>query len=122
SVMHGLAGEGDVMRMGGLKKWMPHTRWTFLICCLAIAGIFPLSGFWSKDAILGGVYPASWDTTPGLPPFWAGVERFFALNLGNILYFTLLAAAGCTAFYMFRLYFLVFQGEHRGPAGQSATT
>src|SRR5439155_6278667 len=92
--------------------WMPHTRWTFLICCLAIAGIPPLAGFWSKDAILGGVYHASWPTGPNP----GGLELFFANNLGHILYFTLLIAAGCTAFYMFRLYFLAFEGTYRGPA------
>jgi NADH-quinone oxidoreductase subunit L len=114
--MHGLSGEGDIMRMGGLKKWMPHTRWTFLIYCLAIAGIFPFAGFWSKDAILGGVWHASWPTGPNP----GTLELFFAQHLGLILYFTLLAAAGCTAFYMFRLYFLVFEGEYRGPHGDGA--
>ena len=116
SIMHGLAGEGDIMRMGGLKKWMPQTRWTFLIYCLAIAGIFPFAGFWSKDAILGGVYYATWPTGPNP----AGLELFFANNLGHILYGILLLAAGCTAFYMFRLYFLVFEGEYRGPAPEAA--
>src|SRR6476620_9781427 len=110
SVMHALDGEGDISRMGGLKKWLPHTRWTFLICCLAIAGIPPLSGFWSKDAILGGLHAAQWPV--GMNP--GAAEVWFATHLGHILYFTLLFAAGCTAFYMFRLYFLVFEGEYRG--------
>jgi NADH-quinone oxidoreductase subunit L len=110
SVMHALDGEGDISRMGGLKKWLPHTRTTFLIYCLAIAGIPPFAGFWSKDAILGGAHAALWPVGPNA----GGAEVFFANHLGTILYFTLLAAAGCTAFYMFRLYFLVFEGEYRG--------
>ncbi|MDB4967628.1 MAG: proton-translocating NADH-quinone oxidoreductase, chain [Myxococcales bacterium] len=125
SVMHGLNGEGDIMRMGGLRKWMPHTRWTFLIACLAIAGIFPLSGFWSKDAILGGVWHASW-LTSGPPTNFLEKMAFakdgdqFVIHLGHFLYPVLLLAAGCTAFYMFRLYWLAFGGEYRGPAVSSA--
>jgi NADH-quinone oxidoreductase subunit L len=126
SIMHGLAGEGDIFRMGGLKKWMPHTRWTFLICCLAIAGIFPLSGFWSKDAILGGLWDVRFPTS-GPPTNWLEAHTFvhgggndFYVPLGHWLYPVLLLAAGCTAFYMFRLYFLVFEGEYRGPAGETA--
>src|SRR5262249_21652078 len=60
SVMHALSGEGDITRMGGLKRYLPHTRWTFLIYCLAIAGIFPFAGFWSKDGILAGAHAAQW--------------------------------------------------------------
>ena len=120
SVMHGLAGEGDIMRMGGLKKWMPQTRWTFWIYCMAISGVFPFAGFWSKDAILGGLIDARWPTS-GPPTAWyerwtftaAGNGDYF-VNLGHFLYPVLLLAAGCTAFYMFRLYFLVFGGEYRG--------
>jgi len=120
SVMHGLAGEGDIMRMGGLKKWMPQTRWTFLIYCLAISGIFPFAGFWSKDAILGGLIDARWPTSG--PPT-NGFEKWlfmpaepgqWYINLGHWLYPVVLLAAGCTAFYMFRLYFLVFEGKYRG--------
>jgi NADH-quinone oxidoreductase subunit L len=110
SVMHALGNEGDITRMGGLKKYLPHTRWTFLIYCCAIAGLPPLAGFWSKDAILGGAFVANWPPTPGAH----GAELFFASHLGMILYGVLLVAAGCTAFYMFRLYYLVFEGEYRG--------
>ena len=109
SVMHALSGEGDITRMGGLRKHLPHTHATFLLCCLAIAGIIPLSGFWSKDAILGGAHAAMW-----LPKGTGGAEVFFAHHLGLILYLILLATAACTAFYMFRLYFLAFWGEFRG--------
>ncbi len=110
SVMHAMGGEGDIMKMGGLRKHLPHTRWTFLIYCLAIAGIFPFAGFWSKDAILGGAHAALWPVGPNP----AGMEVFFADHSGHILYGILLLAAGCTSFYMFRLYFLVFGGEFRG--------
>ncbi len=124
SVMHALNNEGDIMKMGGLKKWLPHTRWTFLIYCLAIAGIIPFAGFWSKDAILGGLYEASWITSG--PPtnvienlFFTKVivdeQTIYMCALGHYLYWVMLLAAGCTAFYMFRLYFLVFEGEYRGP-------
>src|SRR5258706_2273823 len=107
SVMHALGGEGDITRMGGLGKKLPHTRWTFLIYCLSIAGIFPFAGFWSKDSILSGALAAKWPASPG-----AGrVERWFAYcesGCGNhtseIVYGALLLAAACTAFYMFRLY------------------
>ncbi len=118
SVMHALAGEGDITRMGGLKKYLPHTRWTFLIYCLAIAGIFPFAGFWSKDAILAGAHAASWPKMTNGLGFAGHVEYFMADHGGQILYYVLLAAAGCTAFYMFRLYFLVFEGEFRGTEEQ----
>src|SRR5262249_36571982 len=109
SVMHALDGEGDIMRMGGLKKWMPWTRWTFFIYCLAIAGIPPFAGFWSKDAILGPLLDARWMATSG-----------HFVNLGLFLYPVMLLAAGCTAFYMFRLYFLVFEGDYRGGTAPAA--
>ena len=81
----------DMRLMGGLRRWMPTTAITFLIGCVAIAGIPPLAGFWSKDEILGqafGSYPLLW-------------------GMGFI-------TAGMTAFYMFRLYFLTFEGSFRG--------
>ena len=75
----------DYTAMGGLRKYMPITHWTFLIGCLAIAGIYPFSGFFSKDEMLAAMYAYS--------PFW-GVW--------------MTAVAGLTAFYMFRLYYLIF--------------
>jgi NADH-quinone oxidoreductase subunit L len=114
SVMHALSGEGDITRMGGLKKWLPHTRYTFLIYCLSIAGIPPFAGFWSKDAILSGALAAQWKAAENA----SAAELFFAHHLGAVLYALLLAAAACTAFYMFRLYFLVFEGEFRGTEEQ----
>lgn len=90
SVIHG-TGTQDIREMGGLWKKMPHTTLTFLIASLAIAGIPPLSGFWSKDEIL-----------------------FTAYESGNqIFYYLLSATAAMTAFYMFRLVFLTFFGKPR---------
>ncbi len=81
----------DMRLMGGLRKKMPFTSTTFFIGCVAISGIPPLAGFWSKDEILGNAFIA-------FPAFW----------------FIGLLTAGMTAFYMFRLYFLTFEGDFRG--------
>jgi NADH-quinone oxidoreductase subunit L len=90
SVIHALSGEQDIMKMGGLARRVPRTHATFLTATLAISGIFPLSGFFSKDEIL-------WNAWHFGPIFW------------------LLGAAGAflTAFYMTRLYILVFRGAER---------
>ncbi len=91
SVMHAMSGELDIHKMGGLKKQLPKTRMTFLIACLAIAGVPPLAAFFSKDLILESAFAS------GHVVLWA---------IG-------LLAAGMTAFYMFRAYFLAFEGESR---------
>jgi NADH-quinone oxidoreductase subunit L len=91
SVIHGLDGEQDMRRMGGLRKWMPITAITFMIGWLAIAGIIPFAGFWSKDEILAKAW---FDTDYAL---WA---------IGAI-------AAIMTAFYMTRQVWLVFYGGER---------
>ena len=89
----------DIRSMGGLRKRMPVTAATFLISCFAIAGIPPFSGFFSKDEILLHTYVNESVWTPGINiVLWA---------LGAI-------AAFCTAFYMFRLYYVTFEGEFRG--------
>jgi NADH-quinone oxidoreductase subunit L len=97
SVIHGLHDEQDLTRMGGLAGKMPHTHRVMLVATLAIAGIIPLSGFVSKDAIL-----------------WAAFAGPFHSRLFWLLLFV---TAGLTAFYMFRLYFLTFQGQARWPEG-----
>jgi NADH-quinone oxidoreductase subunit L len=104
SVMHGMEHggsktPGDITTMGGLRKHMPITRITFLISCLAISGIIPFAGFFSKDDILGG----AWSTHPPGWPEW----------YGKFLWAGLLLAAFGTAFYMWRLYFMVFGGNER---------
>jgi proton-translocating NADH-quinone oxidoreductase chain L len=98
SVIHAI-GTNDMRAMGGLRKKMPITSITMLIGALAIAGIPPLSGFWSKDEVLTAVYHAgSFDWT------------FFILwSMG-------IATAFMTAFYMFRMWFMTFGGEPRTEA------
>jgi NADH-quinone oxidoreductase subunit L len=91
--------------MGGLAKKMPITYWTYLIGTLALAGIFPLSGFWSKDEILGKAFSVG--ITDGKP------EGVYALVL-------LLIAAAFTAFYMWRQMNLVFFGKPRTDAAENA--
>jgi len=97
SVIHAMSGEQDIRKMGGLKDKLPVTRATFLIGTLAIAGLPPFAGFFSKDEILAAVY--------GYSP------TLFAL---------LCVASLLTAVYMFRLYWLVFHGTFRGTAQQQA--
>jgi len=98
AVIHALHGEQDIRNMGGLKKELPITYWTFLIGAIAIAGVFPLSGFFSKDEIL----------------FETFVE-------GHKLLWTIGAlTALLTATYMFRLVFLTFHGERRHDAPAAA--
>jgi NADH-quinone oxidoreductase subunit L len=92
SVIHALHGEQDIRKMGGLGKYTKTTYLTFLIGSLAIAGIFPFAGFFSKDEILAGA---------------------FENNLA--IWIVLSASAVLTAFYMFRLVYLTFSGEYRGP-------
>lgn len=99
SVIHGMeavvghdpALAQDMRMMGGLRRYMPITALTFLIGCLAISGIPPFAGFWSKDEILGSAFAAN-------PALWV---------VGW-------STAGITAFYMFRMYFSTFEGRFRG--------
>ncbi len=93
SVIHAMGGEQDIRRMGGLRKWMPITYVTFVVATLAIAGIPPFSGFFSKDEILFRAYGSGLGGTA----LWAVVS----------------AAALCTAFYMTRLVILTFLGDCR---------
>jgi NADH-quinone oxidoreductase subunit L len=93
SVIHGMNGEQDIRRMGGLREAMPLTFWTFAVGCAAIAGVPLFSGFFSKDAILYRALASE----SGHPLLWA---------LGVV-------GAALTAFYMFRLLFLVFFGQSR---------
>ena len=91
SVIHAMGGEQDIRKMGGLSKHMRITYITFFIGCIAIAGIPPFSGFFSKDEILAGA---------------------FAKN--PVLYVIGLGGALLTAFYMFRLLAMTFMGKFRG--------
>ena len=98
SVIHALGGEQDMRRMGGLRRRIPWTFWTFLAGTLAIAGIPPLAGYHSKDAILAGALEGHW----------------------NVLFGIGLVTAMLTAFYMGRLLFLTFFGAYRGDAATEA--
>ncbi|MCP1383397.1 NADH-quinone oxidoreductase subunit L [Runella salmonicolor] len=95
SVIHAMSDEQDIRNMGGLRKHLPVTFWTFLIATLAISGIFPLSGFFSKDEILAHVFEHN-------QIMW-GIGLFTSMM---------------TAFYMFRLLFVTFFGEFRGTHDQ----
>lgn len=95
SVIHAMGGEQDMRKMGGLKKHMGITHFTFLLGCLAIAGMPPLSGFFSKDEILAGAFLRN-------PVLWV---------IGVI-------GAVMTAYYMFRLYAMTFLGGFRGTTQQ----
>ena len=91
SVIHGLHEEQDIWKMGGLKKKMPVTFWTFIIGTLALSGVPPFSGFYSKDSILAQ-----------------------ALEQKNyVLFGVAVFVAALTTFYMFRLFFVAFLGEAR---------
>ncbi len=94
SVMHAMSGELDIQKMGGLKKYMPWTYWTFLLASLSIAGIPGLAGFFSKDEILWQAYAA-------------GPVGKFVWALGAL-------TALLTAFYSFRIIYLAFHGKFRG--------
>ena len=95
SVIHAMHHEQDIRNMGGLKKYLPVTHITFLLGCIAIAGIPPFSGFFSKDEILAAAYES------------------------NKIYWVIgVLTAGITAFYMFRLYATTFLGKFRGTHDQ----
>jgi NADH-quinone oxidoreductase subunit L len=95
SVIHGCGGEQDMRKMGGLRKYMPRTHATMLVATIAIAGLPPLAGFFSKDEILANAFGHS-----------------------TLIWIIGAVAAGFTAFYMFRLYFMTFHGQYRGHAGE----
>src|SRR5262249_11856859 len=96
SVVHAMAGEQDMRHMGSLKKYMPVTFATMLIGTLAIAGIFPFAGFFSKDEIL-----------------------FRAFLANKAVWVIAVVTAAMTAFYMFRLMSMTFFGTYRGPAWET---
>ena len=97
SVIHAMHHEQDIRKMGGLKSKLPITHLTFLIGCIAIAGVPPFSGFFSKDEILAAAYAKN-------PIYW----------------FLGLLGAAMTAFYMFRLYATTFLGQFRGTEAQAS--
>lgn len=94
SVMHAMGGELDIVKMGGLKKYMPLTYWTFLLASLSIAGVPGFAGFFSKDEILWSAYGHG--------------------QLGKALWIMASLTAMMTAFYSFRIVYLTFHGSFRG--------
>ncbi|MHB8420013.1 MAG: NADH-quinone oxidoreductase subunit L [Myxococcales bacterium] len=105
SVIHGLHGEQDMRKMGGLGRKIPHTALAFGVATVAITGVLPLSGFFSKDAILGAALGGTSPVAAWLPAALYGVG---------------LAAALGTAFYMWRLWALTFTGQPRSDAAAHA--
>jgi NADH-quinone oxidoreductase subunit L len=97
SVIHAMHHEQDIRKMGGLKSKLPITHLTFLIGCIAIAGVPPFSGFFSKDEILAAAYAKN-------PIYW----------------FLGVVGAAMTAFYMFRLYATTFLGQFRGTEAKAS--
>ncbi len=95
SVIHALSGEQDMRVMGGLRKKIPVTFWTMTLAVLAICGVPPFAGFFSKDEIL--------------------YQAFISPNGGKLLWFVALFTAFLTSFYMFRLWYLTFFGKSRTP-------
>ncbi len=98
SVMHAMGGIIDMRRFSGLRKLMPYTHWTFLFGGLALGGVIPFAGFWSKDAILGAVHQRGHDSALYLALYWVGMITAFL-----------------TAIYTFRAFFLTFYGPLRVP-------
>ncbi len=98
SVMHGMDGETDCWKMGGLRRNMSATGVTFLIGCLSLAGIVPLSGFFSKDEMLLSIYE----------------------GLGPIFLFITLAGVFLSSLYMIRLFCVIFIGEHRSEGAKNS--
>jgi len=99
SVIHAMSGEQDMRNMGGLRSKLPWTHLTMLVGCIAIAGIFPFAGFFSKDEIL-----------------WSA---FRVGGYGRVVWGIGVLVAAMTAFYMFRLYWMTFGGSFRGTADQA---
>lgn len=97
SVIHAVLAEQDIRKMGQLKKYMPITYITMLIAALALAGVPPFAGFWSKDLIIEsvGVREIGW--------------------IGDFAYFAVLSGVFMTAFYTFRMFFLTFHNSNRVP-------
>ncbi|HKG26481.1 MAG TPA: NADH-quinone oxidoreductase subunit L [Thermomicrobiales bacterium] len=101
AVIYAMVHEQNIWKMGGLKRYLPITYWTFLIAAAANSGVIPLAGFWSKDELIVGAW-----TSPTLP------------NWGKVVAIVLLASAVLTAIYMFRLVFVVFHGQPRFDTSQ----
>jgi NADH-quinone oxidoreductase subunit L len=132
AVMHAVHahGDADVRKLGGMRKYLPVVHWTFLVSCLAIAGVPLFSGFFSKDEVLLGslssssyyektladlavIVNAEGPTSYPWPTFFARIQYWMLAITPYLVFAILVLAATMTAFYMFRLYFLTFAGKYR---------
>jgi NADH-quinone oxidoreductase subunit L len=110
SVILGCHHEQDMRKMGGLRKYMPTTHWTYLVACIAIAGFPVANGFYSKDEILWKAFTSHHLALFGIPTPW----------LGPLIYLVGIVAATGTSFYMFRSYYMTFSGSYRGGEGHGS--
>jgi NADH-quinone oxidoreductase subunit L len=138
SMMHAMGGVIDMREFGGLRRLLPHTHKTFLVGCLAVSGIFPFAGFWSKDAVLAAVHdkihtidheighrrqpPAHAEhsdqahATPAAPlASWSNGQLSMSRTIYLWLYYGAVLTAFLTAFYTFRAFSLTFYGPERIP-------
>jgi NADH-quinone oxidoreductase subunit L len=141
SVMHAMGGIIDMRQFSGLRRLMPWTHATFLVGCLALAGVFPLAGFWSKDTIIGSIHDkvhaldheiehrnpaaetphhsatASEASATAESPLtaWSDDQLATSRSIYQWLYYVSIFTAFLTAFYTFRAYFMTFYGEERIP-------
>ncbi len=139
SVMHAMGGVIDMRQFSGLRRIMPYTHWTFLIGCLALSGVFPFAGFWSKDAVLGSVHdkvhvleheldrrgevvgtlrvPSSHHNSVDNAFYepWSNRQLAVSRSVYQCLYWCGIFTAFLTAFYTFRAFSLTFYGPLRVP-------
>ncbi len=112
SVMHSMGGVIDMRRFGGLRRLMPRTCWTFLFGCLALAGVVPFAGFWSKDGILANCLQRGQAGAGAV----FGIAGLSEAMFYKVLFWTATVTALLTAFYTFRAFFMTFFGKERIPA------
>mgnify|MGYP003334057917 CR=1 FL=1 len=139
SVMHSMGGVIDMRRFGGLRRVMPVTAATFLVGALALAGVAPFAGFFSKDEILASLHAKGWPShqhvigqavaqglaayngvandVPAGHPALVGLDALDRPETWQILFWMSLVTAGLTAFYTFRAVFMTFTGPTRVPEG-----
>jgi NADH-quinone oxidoreductase subunit L len=134
SVMHAMGGVIDMRLFGGLRRLMPYTYWTFLIGCLALSGVFPFAGFWSKDAVLSSVHDKihaleheserrggeligdNHEAAANPLDAWSDGQLAISRSIYEWLYWGGILTAFLTAFYTFRAFALTFYGPLRVPS------
>jgi len=135
SVMHAMGGVIDMRQFGGLRRLLPYTYWTFLVGCLALSGVFPFAGFFSKDLVLAAVHDkvhaidhelehrraqphAAGEAEAAHGPLaaWSAGELARSRAVYQWLYYAAVFTAFLTAFYTFRALAMTFYGEEQVPA------